>query len=192
VIVPHKLAVSSNHAQIFQTLIASLTGAHLKVSQLTQGFNRLTIAIGGAMAAFAGERMLRGLTSILERAQALPHELTQIRKLGGDADVNAAEMLSRNIIGNLRGIRQEDALKIYRKTYSLVGNRDADAANAAHPPRLHQLSSRIGLDAQQSPPERAKSVEPGRFLPLESFGLSMRCRPTRKPRPPLRAPVECQ
>ena len=54
-----------------------------QVAKTTAGFGKLKLAIGGALTAFAGEKMLAGLTSILMKAQDLSHELTQIKKLGG-------------------------------------------------------------------------------------------------------------
>ena len=62
-----KLAMTSNHSQVISALSSSLLGVNAKVSQLTGGFSRLKLAIGGAFGVFAGEKMIAGAATLSRR-----------------------------------------------------------------------------------------------------------------------------
>ena len=72
-----KLAMTSNHAQVFSALSSGLLGVHTKVNQLTGGFDKLKLAIGGAFGVFAGKEILGEIAAIVEKTKDLSHELAQ-------------------------------------------------------------------------------------------------------------------
>lgn len=117
-----RLAMTSNHAQVFQALTQGLLGVHTKVDQLNTVFSKLGMAIGGAFALVTGGAILRGLDEIMRKAGELSHEMTQIEKLGGSADARAARENSLKIIENVRGITQTEAARIYGQTYGILGS----------------------------------------------------------------------
>src|ERR1700734_2278749 len=78
------LAMSSNHAQVLGSLMQGLGLAHGHVLKLTQGFDRLKLAIGGAFSAFAGDKILRGVVDIAKASENLSTELVKIKNMGVD------------------------------------------------------------------------------------------------------------
>src|SRR5580658_3490235 len=120
-----KLAMTGNIGEQLAVVAAALTGIHLKAEQLTGAFGKLQLAIGGAFAMFAGEQILSTLTGIVEKTADLSHELTQIAKLGGDANSSAANANAIAITQAVKGITQTQALRIYGQTYGLLGNAHA-------------------------------------------------------------------
>jgi Phage tail lysozyme len=121
-----KLAMTSNAPEMLAVISKSLLGINTKVTDLTKNFGTLGKAIGGALGVFAGEKILSGLTSIVEKTADLSHELTQIQKLGGSLDNRArANAASLDVTRNVLGINQKDVLEIFRETYSLIGQQHA-------------------------------------------------------------------
>jgi hypothetical protein len=91
-----------------------------------ESFGRLKLAIGGAFAIFAGDKILRGMRDLVEKTADLSHELAQIKKLGvSDADLSAATRRAIDVTRSVKGINERDALSIYGDIYSLVGAKDA-------------------------------------------------------------------
>jgi hypothetical protein len=124
-----RLAMTGNTAAFMSVLIKDLTGAHVKVNQLTGGFTKLKVAIGGALGIWAGEKILSGLTSIVEKTKDLSHELTQVRKLGqqSESDMRAVYENALNVGKKVRGISYSDIIKIYSNVYDTVGGNRKEA-----------------------------------------------------------------
>lgn len=151
-----KLAMTSNHAQVFSALSSGLLGINTKVNQLTGGFNKLKVAIGGAFGVFAGKEILGGITAIVEKTKDLSHELAQIEKLGGDASVKAANARAIEITRNVRGIDQAQALRIYGETYGLLGNK--------HTLEVQELLAKYGVALGNTLGDPAKGLAGSRDL----------------------------
>jgi hypothetical protein len=111
-----KLAMTGNIGEQLAIVTAAITGIKLKVDELTGGFGKLQLAIVGAFGVFAGEKILSTLTGIVEKTADLSHELTQIAKLGGDANSSAANANAIAITQAVKGITQAQALRIYGQT----------------------------------------------------------------------------
>ena len=121
-----KLAFSTNAMGLFPALSKELLGLDAKIMKLAKSWTGVGLAIKGAMAGFAAEKMLTGLTDIVRKTADLSHELVQIQKLGVSVgDVATANSAAIGVTRNIRGISQTDALKIYGQLYSLVGKEDA-------------------------------------------------------------------
>jgi hypothetical protein len=120
-----KLVMEGNAAGYVAALSKSLLGINAQVDRLITGSSRLKIALGGALSVFAGEKILSGMTALVEKTADLSHELTQIQKLGGGASAAAANTNAIAITNSLRGITQTQALRIYGQTYGLLGSQHA-------------------------------------------------------------------
>ena len=150
-----RLLMTSNHGQVLGALSTALLGVNAKVNQLTKGFGTLRLAIVGALGAFAGEKMLTGLTSIVEKTADLSHELTQIRKLG-DFDVSAATRAAIGVTRTVRGINEKQALEVYGGLYSLLGKQDAL--------KLTPLLSKFDVVLGNTTGNMTESIANGRYL----------------------------
>jgi hypothetical protein len=121
-----KLAFSTNAMGLFPALSKELLGLDKQVAKLAKSWTGVGLAIKSAMAGFAAEKMLSGLTSIVEKTADLSHQLVQIQKLGqSPGDVAAANSAAISVTRGLRGITQPQALDIYSQLYSLVGAKEA-------------------------------------------------------------------
>src|SRR5437660_1224338 len=87
-----ELTMASNHAQVLGALSRSLLGVYPHVTKLTEHFNSLKVAIGGALSVAAGAELFRMLGKLTEATKMYSHELTQLEKLGiGPSKVKAVE-----------------------------------------------------------------------------------------------------
>ena len=86
-----KLVTTSNAPQVLSLLSKELLGVNAKVRDLTGGFSKLKLAIGGAMSVFAGEKILSSLARIAVKGDDLLDQQNQMLRLGISArDVTAA------------------------------------------------------------------------------------------------------
>ena len=86
--VPYKIAIAiamnSNHNAVLAALSAGLLGVHTRVNQLQGGFNRLKLAIGGALAITGGLAMIGVMEKLIEKTKDYSHELAKLENLGGE------------------------------------------------------------------------------------------------------------
>jgi len=123
------LAMSSNHSAVLGALSSQLLGVHARVNQLTGGFNRLKLAIGGALAATAGVALLDTMGKIVEKTKDYSDELAKLRTLGGGiANAAASGALSRRAFDIAQRVPMTvtDLAKIPGSAYSILGYEDAD------------------------------------------------------------------
>jgi hypothetical protein len=122
------LAMSSNHNAVLGALSAHLLGVHAKVNSLTGGFNRLKLAIGGALSATAGVAILETMTKLVEKTKGYSDELVKLERLGGDMgrDVRSGAMSQRAFeLSRTIPMKVEDLLKIPGASYSILGQEDS-------------------------------------------------------------------
>jgi hypothetical protein len=126
-----ELSMASNHAQVLGALSRSLLGVYPLVSQLTQHFDQLKLAIGGALSIAVGGEFLSILGHITEKTKGLSHEMTQLRKLGlTEPEVTRAQAEAVRITKAVPGTTELDALKILGQTYSVLGSENIKVAEA--------------------------------------------------------------
>jgi hypothetical protein len=82
------LAMGGNVPQTLSAISRQLLHVHTQVNQLQGGFNRLGMAIGGAMTAMAGSGILRGMAKVVEHG----NELVKIQRDIAQAGVKAVEV----------------------------------------------------------------------------------------------------
>ena len=117
-----ELAMSSNHAQVLGALSHSLLGVYPLVSQLTGHFDKLKLAIGGALGVFVGSEMLGGLGKLIEKTKDLSHEMAQLKKLGlADAEIARIREEAIRITRAVPGTTELEALRIQGQTYAMLG-----------------------------------------------------------------------
>jgi hypothetical protein len=71
-----RLVMTSNHAGILAGLSQALLGIHPAINQLQDKFSSLKVAIGGAAAAWAGDKILGSMDAIIRKTADLSHALT--------------------------------------------------------------------------------------------------------------------
>jgi hypothetical protein len=121
-----KLAMTSNAPAVVSALSKQLLGVNVKVKDLTRDLGRLKLAIGGAFAGFAADKLLMGLTGIVTKTKDLSHELTQLQKMGLTPDqLTQAQRSAIQTTRDVLGVTQVDALKAYGSVFSMVGHSDA-------------------------------------------------------------------
>ena len=90
--------------------------------QLTGGFNRLKLAIGGALGVAAGSELMSMLVTMTEKTKGLSHELTQLRKMGlSEAEIARVQQEAIRITRTVPGTTELEALRIPGQTYSMLG-----------------------------------------------------------------------
>ena len=101
-----ELAMASNHAAVLGALSSSLLQVHPHVNQLIGSFDRLKLAITGALGIAAGSALLSGLEQLIEKTKGLSHELVQLQKMGlASASESRATALPDREAGTLCGQR---------------------------------------------------------------------------------------
>jgi hypothetical protein len=124
------LSMSSNHNAILSALSAQLLHAHANVNQLTGGFGRLKMAIGGALAIGAGVTILDTMVKLVDKTKEYSDELAKLETLGGGM---AKAVVSGDISKRAFDISQripmkvEDLMKIPGASYSILGQEDSMA-----------------------------------------------------------------
>ena len=78
------IGMTSNAPQMLGLIANQLGLVHGNVTKLLNQFGKLKWAIGGAAAAFAGFKALRGIWDIVKAAEDLNRELNRTRQLGGE------------------------------------------------------------------------------------------------------------
>ena len=117
-----ELLMSSNHAQVLGALSRSLLGVFPLVNQLTGHFNRLQLAISGALGVAAGSALLSGLGHLVEKTKNLSHELVQLQKIGlSNVDIARIHEEAIRITRTVPGTTELEALRIPGQTYSMLG-----------------------------------------------------------------------
>lgn len=84
------LAMTSNGAQVLGALSKHLLGIHTQTNQLTGGFNRLKLAIGGALAIAGGVALIGAFKKPLEEAAKYQTQLARFKQFGMADGINAA------------------------------------------------------------------------------------------------------
>jgi hypothetical protein len=124
-----KLVMSSNAMPLLSALSKKLLGLDKQVAKLAKSWTGVGLAIKGAMAFWAADKIFTGLASIVDKTKELSHELTQVRKLGNqsEADMTAVWDKARSVGRDTRGISYADIVKIYSNVYDTVGGNRAEA-----------------------------------------------------------------
>lgn len=76
------LLMQSNHAQVLGMLSKELLGVNAKVKDLAGNFGKLKLAIGGGLAIYGGEKMLRVLGGLVEHGSKIVHQQEMLRIAG--------------------------------------------------------------------------------------------------------------
>jgi hypothetical protein len=124
------LAMSSNHNLILSALSSQLLHVHSNVNNLTTGFGRLKMAIGGALAIGAGVGILDVMVRLVDKTKQYSDELAKLETLGGGM---AKAVVSGDISKRAFDISQripmkvEDLMKIPGASYSILGQEDSMA-----------------------------------------------------------------
>jgi hypothetical protein len=124
------LAMSSNHNLILSALSSQLLHVHSNVNNLTGGFGRLKMAIGGALAIGAGVGILAVVVRLVDKTREYSDELAKLETLGGGM---AKAVVSGDISKRAFDISQripmkvEDLMKIPGASYSILGQEDSMA-----------------------------------------------------------------
>jgi hypothetical protein len=124
------LSMSSNHNAILSALSSQLLHVHANVNQLTGGFGRLKMAIGGALAVGAGVTILDIMVKLVNKTNEYSDELAKLETLGGGM---AKAVVSGEISKKAFDISQripmkvEDLMKIPGASYSILGQEDSMA-----------------------------------------------------------------
>ncbi len=118
------IALSSNHGAILGALSNHLLGIHSQVNQLHGGFNRLKLAIGGALAVGAGVGILHTMIKLVEKTKEYSDELVKLERMGGamgrDVRSGAAENRAFDV-GMRSNMKVTDVMKLEGQTYSILG-----------------------------------------------------------------------
>lgn len=120
--------MSSNHNAVLSALAAQLLHVHTSVDKLTGGFNRLKLAIGGALMAGAGVAILDTMAKLVDKTKEYSDELVKIRNLGGPMTeaADSGEIARRAFdISQRVPMKVTDLMKIPGMTYSILGKEEA-------------------------------------------------------------------
>ena len=123
------LAMSSNHNMVLGALARHLLLVHTSVGQLTGSFNRLKLAIGGALAIGAGIEILHVLTKLVEKTKEYSDELVKLEALGGAMGpaVRSGDITKRAFdISQRVPMKVTDIMKIPGASYSILGLEDSE------------------------------------------------------------------
>jgi hypothetical protein len=125
---PYKVAIalsmSSNHNALLAGLSSQLLGVHTQVNKLTGGFNRLKIAIGGALAVTGGMAILKTMEALVDKTKEYSEELVKLERLGGAMGqaATSGEITKRAFdISQRVPMKVTDLMKIPGATNSLLG-----------------------------------------------------------------------
>lgn len=110
------LAMTSNAPQVLKALSSGLLGVNAQVKQLTGGFDKLKLAIGGAFAIFAGREMLGAFDKIVKAGDELVHQQNLMRMAGvsnleiaratAQAYETSARVQTTSVAENLKHLRE--------------------------------------------------------------------------------------
>lgn len=78
------IGMTTNGPQVLAVLLRDLGLLHGSVDSIITKLGKFKLAIGGAVAAFAGTKALEGLWHIVEASRELNKELNRTKQLGGD------------------------------------------------------------------------------------------------------------
>jgi hypothetical protein len=122
------LAMSSNHNLILSALSSQLLHVHSNVNNLTTGFGRLKMAIGGALAIGAGVGVLDVMIKLVDKTKEYSDELAKLETLGG----GMAKAVANGEIGRRAAdisqripMRVDDLTKIPGASNSILGYDDS-------------------------------------------------------------------
>jgi hypothetical protein len=123
------IALSSNHNMVLSALSAHLLRIHTSVGQLTGNFNRLKLAIGGALAVGGGVLILETMTKLIEKTKEYSDELVKLESLGGamGVAVRSGDVTKRAFdISQRVPMKVTDIMKIPGASYSILGMEDSE------------------------------------------------------------------
>ena len=111
-----EIALAGTIMQGLEAIAAKLTGIHTKVKDIEGGFARWGLAIGGAGAIMAGEKIAAGMEKAIKAGGELVKQQALLRNMGvSQADVLATtaaaqkattEVINTNIAENVKGMRE--------------------------------------------------------------------------------------
>jgi hypothetical protein len=117
-----KLVMTGNTGDFLKALAGGLTGCSKQVDALISKFGNLKTAVAGAFAAHSGDKMLHGISDLIEKTQDLSHELVQLQKMGlSQAQLDAANKAAWQMTRAVPGMTKEQALGIFGAGYSPLG-----------------------------------------------------------------------
>ncbi len=165
------IAMTSNGAQVLGVLSRHLLGVNAQTNQLTGGFNRLKLAIGGALAVGAGMAILGAFKTPLEEARKLEVAVTKFGNfgLGPQRTREAAEFAkAMNIAGstyvdNMK--RMSEAQGVFRES-GLPGEQALRGAKLAAPVLAKIDFANSALDDESKAKMHAQGLAMLRFIEM--------------------------
>jgi hypothetical protein len=124
------LSLVSNVAEGLAVIVSRLAAADIGIGKLQKGLAGLKPAVLGAVAAFAGFEMIKGVKAVADHAKDLSHELVQIKKL--NADMSGKEFAqvrdwAFGMPGRVPGTTSIEAAKTFGAIRSMFGKDQAMA-----------------------------------------------------------------
>lgn len=126
-----RMSFASNGPEMMALLLRNLGMVHTSVEQLKTRFDELKPIIAGAMTAFAGVEVLRGITRVIEASRELNKELERTKQLGGDfaGTVDQARAAAfRGNTGALPTFAPDQLVRLRREIGTQLGRADVPDA----------------------------------------------------------------
>jgi hypothetical protein len=117
------LAMQGNAAVGVAALAGQMLGLQRNIDAANRGFNRLSVAIAGAGAAFAGAGLLRGMGALVEAGKELVHQQTLLRAAGeSQQSVAQATATAWRTTGQVMGTTASGNLRALGDLRGLIGS----------------------------------------------------------------------
>jgi hypothetical protein len=131
------LAMSSNSSAVLGVMARELLGIHGQVGHLQQGFSRLKVAIGGALAVGAGVGLLVGLGKLTVAGKELADQQAKMSAAGlSNKEVAEATAKAWNMSGTIMGARVHENLAAIGHLRAAIRHRRPERGPARRA-RLH-------------------------------------------------------
>lgn len=122
------LSVTGGAAETMAVLISRILGANVEVAKLAKSLEGLKIAAMGAVSAFVGFEMIKGVKNLADHAKELSHEMAQLEKLNQNmtaSERNRVREWAGGAPGRVQGVTTAGAYKTYSEIRSLFGEESA-------------------------------------------------------------------
>ena len=121
--------MTTNGPQTIALLLRELGLLHGSVDSITAKMGKMKVAIGGAVAAFAGFKALQGLWDIVKAASELNKELNRTKQLGGEfaASVGQARLTAFNTTYSVPTTTPAENVRVQRELATQLQNPAAAA-----------------------------------------------------------------
>jgi hypothetical protein len=120
------IALTNQMSPALNMIATQLLGIHSKIGQIEKGFGRWAVAIGGAAAVMAGDKILHGMKSMVEEGDKLVSIQEKLILQG--VKRSEVEMLTKravDITNSVKGTDVAENLNIMSELRSSLGTEDA-------------------------------------------------------------------